>query len=194
MKIITGALCATALLFSTAAWADGHAWHSVDDQSRVAFGSIKKNVVGEVHHFNKVSGSVSDSGELSLSIDLSSLQTNIDIRDERMTKHVFQDGTATATVSGEIDMDEVNELKIGETTVIEIEATLSFVGVENDIDAEMLVARLSENRVLVTTADFVMLSTEDLEINPGIDQLMQLAKLPGITRVTPVAIRMVFEK
>ena len=111
-----------------------------------------------------------------------------------MTKHVFQDGTATATVSGEIDMDEVNELKIGETTVIEIEATLSFVGVENDIDAEMLVARLSENRVLVTTADFVMLSTEDLEINPGIDQLMQLAKLPGITRVTPVAIRMVFEK
>ena len=69
MKIITGALCATALLFSTAAWADGHAWHSVDDQSRVAFGSIKKNVVGEVHHFNKVSGSVSDSGELTLSID-----------------------------------------------------------------------------------------------------------------------------
>ena len=58
----------------------------------------------------------------------------------------------------------------------------------------MLVARLSENSVLVTTADFIMLSTEDLGINAGIDKLMTLAKLPGITRVTPVSVRMVFNK
>ncbi len=194
MRILTGALCATAMLFSIPALADGHPWKSVDDQSRVAFGSIKKNVIGEVHHFNKVSGTVSDSGELALSVDLGSLQTNIDIRDERMTKHVFQEGTATATVSGEIDMGQVNALGVGETAIVEVDATLSFVGVENDIFTEMLVARLGENRVLVTTADFIMISTEDLEIDPGIDQLMQLADLPGITRVTPVSIRMVFEK
>jgi len=147
-----------------------------------------------VHHFTKVNGTVSDAGALNINIDLSSVQTNIDIRNERMTEHVFQSGKATATLSGEIDMSEVNGMKVGETKIMEIEATLSFVGVENDVDANMLVARLSENRVLVTTADFVMLSTEDLEIDPGINKLMELAKLPGITRVTPVSARMVFEK
>lgn len=198
MKLFTGLLCGAALMMSTPVFADGHTtWKSVADQSRVAFGSIKKDVVGEVHHFNAVSGTVKDSGEtssLSLTIDLGSLETNIDIRNERMVEHIFQAGKATATISGEIDMEEINALKPGETTIVEVEASLEFAGVQNDVDAEMLVARLSEDRVLVTTADFIMLSTEDLGIDAGVNKLMELAKLPGITRVTPVAVRMVFEK
>lgn len=193
MKLFKGLILGAAMVMSTAAFADNH-WKSVDDQSRVAFGSIKGNSNGEVHHFNKVKGSVSDDGKLTMDIDLSSLETNIDIRNERMTKLVFQEGTATATISGEIDMEEVNNLKPGETTVVEISATLAFAGSENDIDANMLVARLSDNRVLVTTEDFIMVSTEDLGIEAGIDALKQLASLDSITRVTPVSVRMVFEK
>ena len=192
MKILLTSVVASTLLLTTSAFAGG--WKSVDAESSVAFGSIKKDTVGEVHHFTKVNGTVSDAGALSIDIDLSSVQTNIDIRNERMTEHVFQSGKATANLSAEIDMSEVTDMKVGETKIMEIEATLSFVGVENDIDANMLVARLSENRVLVTTADFVMLTTEDLEIDPGINKLMELAKLPGITRVTPISARMVFEK
>ncbi len=192
MKFISTAIIATSLLLSNPAFAGG--WKSVDSESSIAFGSIKKDTVGEVHHFTKVNGTVSKEGKLSINIDLASVQTNIDIRNERMTNHVFQEGKATATLSGEIDMSEVDNLKVGETSIMEIEAVLSFVGIENDIEANMLVARLSENRVLVSTADFIMLSTEDLEIDAGINKLMELAKLPGITRVTPVSARMVFEK
>lgn len=192
MKFLSKALLATSLLMTTPVFAGD--WKTVDAETSVAFGSIKKDTVGEVHHFNKVTGSVSEDGKLKLDIDLASLETNIDIRNERMTKHVFLEGAATASLTGEIDMSEINDLKIGETRIIEIETVLSFVGVENDIDTNMLVARLGENRVLVSTADFVMLSTEDLEIDPGINKLMELAKLPGITRVTPISARMVFEK
>jgi hypothetical protein len=192
MKFLSKALLATSLLMTTPVFAGD--WKTVDAETSVAFGSIKKDTVGEVHHFNKVTGSVSEDGKLKLDIDLASLETNIDIRNERMTKHVFLEGAATASLTGEIDMSEINDLKIGETRIIEVEAVLSFVGVENDIDTNMLVARLGENRVLVSTADFVMLSTEDLEIDPGINKLMELAKLPGITRVTPISARMVFEK
>ena len=39
-----------------------------------------------------------------------------------------------------------------------------------------------------------MVSTDELGIDAGIDKLMELAGLPGITRVAPVTIRMVFEK
>lgn len=195
MKILASLTCAAALLISAAAFAGGHIiWKSVAEESSVAFGSIKKNVAGEVHHFTKVSGTVKEMGEMVITIDLASLETNIDIRNERMAKHVFEEGKATAVITGNINMDELNSLKPGDTKLIEIEAKLAFAGTENDIEAEMLVARLSENRVLVTTADFIMLSTKDLGIDAGVDMLKKLAKLPEITRVTPVSIRMVFQK
>ena len=111
-----------------------------------------------------------------------------------MLEHVFQAGKAKAMVAGEIDLDEVKDLKPGDTSIVDFEGVLAFAGVNVDVEAEMLVARLAENRVLVSTADFIMVSTEDLGIDAGINQLMSLAKLPGITRVTPVAVRVVFEK
>lgn len=195
MKIFTGLLCAASLFVAVPALAGGHStWTSVPEESSVAFGSVKKDVVGEVHHFETVSGTVADGGEISITIDLASIETNIDIRNERMAKHVFQDGTATAVISGMIDMEEVNALQPGETALVDFEAKLAFAGGETDIEAEMLVVRLTENRVLVTTADFIMVPTADLGIDAGVDMLMKLAKLPSITRVTPVSVRMVFQK
>lgn len=193
MKYLTHAACALALM-TTSAFAGGHAdWASVDGSSSVAFGSIKSDEYGEVHHFNTVSGTVSEAGALAINIDLASIETNIDIRNERMIEHVFK-GAATATLSGQIDMADLNALEVGATTIMDIEGTLAFVGLDSDVEATMLVARLSEDRVLVTTANFIMLSTADLGLTSGIDKLMALASLPGITRVTPVSVRMIFEK
>lgn len=192
MKTIMGTLLATAML-TGAALAGGHGpWTSVADESSIAFGSIKKDVAGEVHHFSGVTGTVAKDGTVAVDIDLTSLETYIDIRNERMAEHVFK-GAPTATLMGEVDMDDVTALAPGETTLTDFEGVLTLGGIEADVEAEMLVARLSETRVLVTTADFIMLSTADLGIDPGVDKLMELASLPGITRVAPVTIRMVFE-
>lgn len=195
MKTFAGAVFMAGFLASTSVFAGGHiTWNAVEDESRIAFGSIKKDTVGEVHHFNTVSGMVKEDGMMELAIDLGSLETNIDIRNERMAEHVFKGGMATATITGAIDMEELTALKAGETALIDFEGSLAFAGANLDIEAEMHVARLTEDRVLVSTADFIMVSTEDLGINAGVDELMKLAKLPGITRVTPVAVRVVFQK
>lgn len=187
-------IAASTILSSSAAFAGGHAsWTSIGDQSSIAFGSIKKDVAGEVHHFENVAATVSEDGKVEIKIDLTSLETNIDIRNERMAEHVFKGG-AEATITGEIDMDEVKAIAPGDTGLVDIEASLSLAGIEVDIEAEMLVAPLSESRVLVTTSDFIFVSTADLGVDEGVDTLMKLAKLPGITRTTPVSIRMVFEK
>jgi len=194
MKLFASILSAV-VLFATPVFAGGHiVWNADREQSVVAFGSIKKNTVGEVHQFTNVSGTVKEQGAMTITIDLSSVQTNIDIRNERMIKHVFQEGKATATITGQIDMDEVNGLQVGDTMIVELEAELAFAGSKNDIEANMLIARLADNKVLVTTADFIMISTEDLGIDAGIDMLMKLAKLPGITRTVPVSVRAIFTK
>ncbi|WP_227270182.1 YceI family protein [Roseobacter weihaiensis] len=194
MKFITTFLCATALMTTFALAGSDTGWTSVDEASIVAFGSIKSDDTGEVHQFQSVSGTVSDAGEISISIDVTSVETYIDIRNERMMEHVFQDGEAEAVLTGQVDLDAVTGIEVGDTKVVEMEGTLTFGGIESYVDANLLVARLAEDRVLVTTADLIMLSTADLGIDPGIDKLMELASLPSITRVAPVTVRMVFEK
>ncbi|MEO0386462.1 MAG: YceI family protein [Pseudomonadota bacterium] len=162
-------------------------------ESKLAYGSIKKNVIGEVNHFAGLTGSVSETGSVDVTIDLFSVETWVDIRNERMREHVF--GAAPkAHLSAEIDMDAVNAMAPGETAVVDVEGTLSFAGAEMDIYTEMFVARLGTDRALVTTDEMIMVSTAELGIDAGVDTLKKLAELPGITRVAPVTLRLVFER
>jgi hypothetical protein len=194
-KIAASIAVSAFVLAGQVAVADGHAkgWTLDAEKSKLAFGSIKKDKVGEVHAFEGISGTVGHDGAAEIKIDLSSVQTNIDIRNERMLEHVFG-GLKEATLSATIDMDEVNALAVGGMTVLDVEGTLAFLGADVDIETEMFVARMSETKVLVSTNDMIFVGTEDLGVSAGIDKLMELAKLPGITRTTPVTMRFVFDQ
>ncbi|MEM7058464.1 MAG: YceI family protein [Pseudomonadota bacterium] len=180
-------------LMSTMAQAGG--WTLSAENSKIAFGSVKKDVVGESHHFTGLSGSVSEDGTAQIEIDVASVETLIDIRNERMLKHVFDSiNFPKAVISASFDMDEVSSLKPGEAKVIDTEAVLGLVGQEIEIFTELFVVAVADDKVLVTTDEMIMLSTEELGINPGVDELMKLAKLPSITRSTPVTLRLMFVK
>lgn len=159
--------------------------------SKLAFGSIKKGSVGEVHSFESLSGTVGADGAVAVTIDLTSVQTNIDIRNERMMEHVFK-GLAEAQLTAQLDMAELNAIPVGGSSVIDIEGILSLIGTEVEVEAEMFVARMSDSQVLVTTNDMIFLSTEEAGITAGIDKLMELAKLPSIARAAPVTLRLMF--
>lgn len=169
-------------------------WTLSGDDSRVAFGSIKKDKIGEVHHFSSLSGSVKADGTISLEIDLTSVETFIDIRNARFLEHIFAANAPQAILSGKINMSELENLKAGDTTEVDLEGKLTFNAAEVPVEATLFVARLAENKVMVTTDEMIMLSTADLGIDAGVDILQKLAKLPSITRVTPVTARMVFTK
>lgn len=179
---------------TTAAYADGHGsgWTLDPALSNVSFGSIKNDSVGESHSFGDVSGSVSADGAVSISLGLATVETLIDIRDERMVDHVFRN-VAVATISAKLDMTELVKLPVGEATVIETAGTLSLLGTDNELDATFFIMRVSEDQVLVTTDSILMLSMEDAGLNAGIDMLQNLASLDSITRVSPVTMRLVFE-
>ena len=188
------ALAAAMALSGTAAFADGHAsqtWTLDGESSKVAFGSIKKDKVGEAHHFTGLDGTVAADGTATVNIDLTSVETWIDVRNGRMLEHVFK-GVTTATLTAGIDMEEVNALGVGDSSVIDVEGNLSLVGTDIEIETSMFVMRVAEDRVLVTTDEMVFLGTEDAGIDAGVSKLMELAKLPGITRTSPVTLRFIF--
>lgn len=74
----------------------------LDSQSPLLnFVSIKKVHVVETHRFESLSGAITDTGVATLVIDLNSVNTGIDIRNERMRNLLFETATfpqATASV------------------------------------------------------------------------------------------------
>ena len=191
MKLLLKAVTIASAIVATPALATS--WTLAPESSHLAYGTIKKDTVGEVNSFTNLSGHVSPDGKVEIEIDLSSVETNIDIRNERMIEYVFQKA-GTATLTAEFDMQEVSNLGVGESSIVEAEASLSLVGTSVEFDAEMFVARLSETSVMVSTNTMVFISTEDAGVNAGVDKLMELADLPGITRTVPVTARLIFNK
>lgn len=190
MKKLTTALIALTLM-AGAATADS--WTLDADTSRIAFGSVKKNTLGEVHHFEEISGSVSAEGAVVIEINLNSVQTNIDIRNERMIEHVFKAAPA-ATLSAQVDMAALNALPVGGSMVSEVDATLALAGTEAELYTDMFILRLAEDSVMVTTNDMIFLDTEEAGLDGGIDALKSLADLSGITRAAPVTLRLMFSQ
>jgi cytochrome c2/polyisoprenoid-binding protein YceI len=188
------ALAAAMALTGAMAHADGHTnqtWTLDGESSKVAFGSIKKDKIGEAHHFTGLDGTVAADGTTTINIDLTSIETWIDVRNGRMLEHVFK-GITTATLTAGIDMEEVAALGVGESSVIDVEGNLALVGTDIEIEVSMFVMRVADDQVLVTTDEMLFLGTEDAGIDAGVSKLMELAKLPGITRTSPVTLRFVF--
>ena len=193
-KFKTLAAAAAISLATTATYADGHAkgWTLDAEASQVAFASIKENFIGESHSFGNISGSVSADGAVSIELGLLSVETLIDIRNERMIEHVFKK-EPTATISAQLDMAKLLELPVGGSMDLETSGTLSLLDTDTALDAKFFVMRVSDDKVLVTTDGMLMLDTDEAGIDAGIDVLKELAGLDSIARVSPVTMRLFFD-
>jgi hypothetical protein len=194
-KLFSLAVSVCLLGMSSALYAQHHeesGWQLVPEESQIAYGSIKANVAGEVNTFKNIDGAIAADGLAMISIDLASVETNVDVRNQRMIKYIFGDNTK-AVLTTQIDMTKIQSLKVGDTTELDVEGVLSFLGQEVDVDTRFFIVKLSDTRVMASSESMIMMPTEELGINAGIDTLMALAKLPSITRVTPITLRFVFE-
>ena len=134
MKLLLKAVTIVSAIVATQTSAE--TWTLTPEGSHLAYGTIKKDTVGEVNSFTNLSGQVSADGKAEIEIDLSSVETNIDIRNERMIEYVFRKA-GSATLTAEFDMEEISGLATGATAIVDAEAVLSLAGTQVEFDAEM---------------------------------------------------------
>ena len=80
------------------------AWDLQADASTFNFVSVKKDTIGEVLHFKKLSGQIDKNGKAGITIDLNSVDTGVQIRDERMREFLFETGKyPSATYQANVD-------------------------------------------------------------------------------------------
>ena len=171
------------------------AWTLDPAASRLAYVSIKAGEVAENNRFDTLSGSVAADGTASLTIDLASVNTGVEIRDERMREVFFQvaDNPA-ATVTARLDPARFAGLAVGQSVLRPLTAEVTVKGASAQVETEVLVTRVAEDRITVVPTAPVIVSTDMFGLTDELGELRALAELPSITPAVPVTFTLAFTR
>ncbi|MEM9208243.1 MAG: YceI family protein [Pseudomonadota bacterium] len=170
-------------------------WTLDNDASRINFVSTKANAAAEVHTFGTLDGQVDDEGNATLSIDLNTVDTAIEIRDERMRSMLFEtEQFPTATLAATVDMAVVSRLGAGDTADLTTEGQLMVHGTTSSITFDISVSRLTDDRILVASRKPIIVNASQVGLLAGVEALREIAGLPSISPAVPVSFVLAFDQ
>jgi polyisoprenoid-binding protein YceI len=170
-------------------------WNLDGDDSAVSFVSTKAINVAEVHRFGTLSGGVDEAGQVDISISLESVDTGIELRDERMRGMLFDTETyAAATVSATVDADAIDAMSPGESADMVIEGNLDLHGESRPLTMDVVVTRSGDDRLLVVSKKPIVVNAPEFRLGEGVEALREIAGLPSISLAVPVSFVLAFER
>ena len=178
--------CVLLLLVTQATLAD---WR-LTAASKVGYVSIKNNAIAEHNYFSGVTGSLNEKGQLKVSIDLSTVETQVDIRNQRMRDLFFEVMQyPEAVVTAQLDMQELAQVESGAPLELVKPFTLSLHGVESTAEAHLRIVSVG-GRAWVSTVRPILISAADFGLEGGVAALRKIAGLEAIAAVVPVSVNL----
>lgn len=158
--------------------------------SQVNYVSIKNNAIAESNAFTGVTGSMTDDGNIAIQIDLSSVETRVDIRNQRMREIFFQVADhPQALITGQLSVSDMAQLDTGAPLERSLPLTLSLHGSEGTVEAKLR-AIAAGGELFVTTLEPVLISTADYGLDAGVAALQAIAGLNAIASTVPVTVNL----
>ena len=185
-------IVALSFLGSIASFAVADAHHpliwQVSNESVMGLTSTKNDIVSERHTLNAINGGIDGKGQLSLALDLSQIETNIPIRNERMQSWLFS-AAPEALVTAQIEQGVLSSTQSGT-----VEQAVTVVANQQSVELRLPVevTRSSPNEVRV--AGQLMLDVAELGFAPGIEKLREIAGLKVISTRVPIDFELVFTR
>lgn len=190
-KVSMGALLTWVIFSSVGASAQ---WSLDNEASVLSFVTVKAEHIAEAHTFTSLNGRLGADGQLSVEVQLASVDTLIPIRNERMRDMLFEiDLFPVATLSAEVDLEELSLLGVGGWTDQEIPLTLVLHGNTVGIDAAVRITQL-DNGYSASLLTPLILSAGNVGLAAGVEKLRQVAGLPSISRSVPVSFNVTFRE
>ena len=172
------------------AWAE---WQ-VADNSSIQFVSIKNNTIGEVSHFDMISGTVGDQGAVEVRVALDSVETNIGIRNDRMKKMLFEVGLyPEAVITAQLSPENMAVLGSSSGAAVPVLLQIDLHGQVVSKDAVLTVSA-TEVGFSATTSQPILLNAAEFDLENGVAALQSVAGLNAISRVIPVTVSLNFTK
>ena len=188
MRIIRIAFIAAAVATAPAQ----AAWQLDGENSTISFVSTKAINAAEVHRFGEMTGSMTEAGQVSVSISLESVDTAIELRDERMREMLFETSQySAATIAATVDTGAL-PTEPGQSVRMTVEANVSLHGIDRVMPINLIVVRSGENGLVVSSEQPVIVNASQFRLVEGIQKLTEVAGLPNISTAVPVSFVLTF--
>jgi polyisoprenoid-binding protein YceI len=180
------------IAFSLICYSANAHWKLVGAESNVSFVSTKNQHISEIQQFKTLKGEFSPEGLLQLEIDLTSIDSGIEIRDTRMREKLFLvDKFPAANLTAQLP-NSVLTLAKGHSIAVILPAELNIMGIIKTISVTVQVTRKTDNGIVATSTQPILISAADFGLASGIKILQKLAGLSGIGLTVPVNFNLVF--
>lgn len=171
------------------------AWQLEPAQSQLRFVSVKNGTVAEVHKFTQLSGSWADDGKVEVQIPVTTLDTMIPIRNERMLEHVlnakqFPQISASALIEPKLLAD----LAVGTSMQHQTELTLTLLDNSQRLPVQLTLTKLTNTKIQATTTAPVLVNSAAFRLDTGVRKLQEIAKLNDISLLVPVTFNVEFSR
>lgn len=161
-------------------------WALYPKESQLSFISTKNKNIKEEHTFSQLSGHIDTNNKLYINVPLESIETNIEIRNQRMKEHLFHtekfpDLIITTTIEPEKIAQGLNEITVN----------VSMHNHNKTYTAKIMVDQNSQ-RIIATSYEPIIVNAKDFALDEGINKLTSLAQLQSISYTVPVEFKLVF--
>jgi polyisoprenoid-binding protein YceI len=183
-------LMAAALMAAPLALAD---W-TLQPQSTISFASIKNTNNFESHYFRDFDGLVTSAGAATVNIRLTSVDTGVAIRDERMRSMLFDvSAYPTAVLQMSVPKATLEAVSEGKTSDFEASGALALHGQRVPLKVHLIATPGSDGNIIVDTPTPLLINAASFMLTDGIDKLREIAKLDSIAYTVPVSVHLVFK-
>lgn len=163
--------------------------------SLLNFTSIKNNLVAEIHQFTVLDGTLGDKGELTVNVNLDSVNTRVDVRDERMRETLFETGKfPLATYKATIDLSNLENMQAGEVQQQRVKGTIDLHGKQGTLEFLVRIVKSNSGALLVSTVEPAFINADQFDLKVGILKLRSMVGLKSIARAVPVTFSVVFQQ
>ncbi len=168
--------------------------YSVDsNRSSVSFVSTKAGAAGvggvtETMRFTRYSGGLDAAGKVTLNIDLSSIDSGIEIRDDRMRTMLWNvKATPQAIFTAQLPAEALKQVS-SSNQIVDVAGQLQMAGQTKPVAANLLVTNAGNGQLHVSTRMPVVINANDYGLKNGVEALREVVGLNFIGTAAPVSL------
>jgi polyisoprenoid-binding protein YceI len=148
--------------------------------------------IGEVQSFKRFSGGLDSAGQIKLVIDLASVDTGVEIRDERLRTMLWNiKVTPQATFTAKLGADDIAKLSQDTAGDIDVAGQLELAGQTKPVNARLRAMRISGGKIMVTTRAPIIVNSNDYGLKAGVEAMREVMNLNFLASTAPVSFSLV---
>ena len=150
------------------------------------------NAITEVSSFKRVAGSVTSQGQIELLVDLTSIDTGFEIRDDRVKAMLFNVGaTPQAKFAAKIEANTIRSIPANGFKDVEVAGQLTIAAQTKPVVAKLRVSQLGTGALQVATIAPIVINANDYGIGTGVEALRDIMGLNLLSPAAPVSFNLV---